>query len=91
MVVVIGLEVLAKHFSGLDTGWREVRWLELHPGDGRDGRDDWRLRRKLVRGEESVGCVMVAGPGAASQEEDRHHVTPSSQSGGGCWCWRQYR
>ena len=51
MVVVVWLQMLTKHFSGLDTGRREVGWLELHAGDERDGRDHWRLRRKLVREE----------------------------------------
>ena len=45
MVVVVRLEMLAEHLSGLDTGRREVGRLELHAGDGREGRDDLRLRR----------------------------------------------
>ena len=72
MVVVVWLQMLTKHFSGLDTGRREVGWLELHAGDCRDGRDDLRLRRKLVRGEERSSWVMSQpGPGAASERRRR--------------------
>ena len=45
MVVVVRLQMLTKHLRGLNTGRREVRWLELHPADGREGRDEVRLRR----------------------------------------------
>ena len=60
VVVVVGLQMLTEHFSGLNTGRREVGWLELHAGDkrdGRDGRDQYRLRRKLVREERRVLAV----------------------------------
>ena len=56
-MVVVGLEMLTEHFRRLNTGRRKVWWLELHAGDRRDGRDQWRLRRKLVREERRVLAV----------------------------------
>ena len=93
-MVVVWLKVLTKHFGGLDTGRREVGWLELHGGDCRAGRDDLRETEEKTgerRGEEQLGDVPARAGGGQSEEEEGGHVPPSSQSGRAGGCWRQYR